>query len=137
VTTPKSPKKRKSPVRVRPKRAAEASTATAIESAAEPHTDSIASAATCVQLEPGLEIKDVEGVHRRLLTALSEGRAITVDVGRLQAVDTAGAQLLLAFQGEAGRRGVAVELRGESASLRHTLAVLGLHDKFTFGVPHG
>jgi anti-anti-sigma regulatory factor len=88
-------------------------------------------------LDPGLEIKDVEGVHRQLLSALGEGQAVTVDVGRVQTVDAAGAQLLLAFQGEAGRRAVAVEFRGESAPLRHTLAVLGLHDQFTFGAPHG
>jgi len=96
-----------------------------------------ASAGICVQLEPGLEIKDAEGVHRLLLAALDDGRAVTVDVGRVQAVDTAGAQLLLAFQGEAGRRGVTVEFRGESAPLTHTLAVLGLRDKFLFAVPHG
>jgi anti-anti-sigma regulatory factor len=96
-----------------------------------------ASTAVCVQLEPGLEIKDAEAVHRILLAALGHGRAVTVDVGRVHAVDTAGAQLLLAFQGEASRRGVPVEFRGASAPLSHTLAVLGLRDKFLFAVPHG
>jgi anti-anti-sigma regulatory factor len=100
-------------------------------------TDDHASIGICVQLEPGLEIKDAEGVHRLLLAALGDGRAVTVDVGRVHAVDTAGAQLLLAFQGEAGRRGVTVDFRGESAPLTHTLAVLGLRDKFLFAVPHG
>jgi anti-anti-sigma regulatory factor len=106
--------------------------------AAPPHTIGEMSAALHVlQLEPGLEIKDVEGVHRLLSAALVERRAIAVDVGRVQAADTAGAQLLLAFQGEASRRGVTIEFRGESAPLIHTLAALGLRDKFSFAVPHG
>jgi anti-anti-sigma regulatory factor len=138
VTTPKSPKNRKSSTRVQPKRAV-VSAARAV-----PPTVPTASAAADdastrirVQLEPGLEIKDAESVHRLLLAALGDGRAVTVDVGRVHAVDTAGAQLLLAFQGEARRRGVIVEFSGESAPLTHTLAVLGLRDKFLFAVPHG
>ena len=167
MTTPKSSKKRKSSTRVRPKRAAvsatkavpaavptvspalspsavpavsaaaEANGVTAVMAATGPRTDDDASAGICVQLEPGLEIKDAEGVHRLLMAALGDGRAVTVDVGRVHAVDTAGAQLLLAFQGEASRRGVTIEFRGESALLTHTLAVLGLRDKFSFAVPHG
>jgi anti-anti-sigma regulatory factor len=166
VTTPKSTKKRKSSTRVQPKRAAvsatravpaavptvspalspaavpavsaaaEASRVTAVMAATGPRTDD-ASVGIYVQLEPGLEIKDAEGVHRLLLAALGDGRAVTVDVGRVHAVDTAGAQLLLAFQGEASRRGVTIEFRGESAPLTHTLAVLGLRDKISFAVPHG
>jgi anti-anti-sigma regulatory factor len=171
VTTPKSPKKRKSSIRVQPKRAAVSATkavpaavptvsphlspaavpavsaalspsdepngVTAVMAATGPRTDDDASAGFCVQLEPGLEIKDAEGVHRLLLAALGDGRPVTVDVGRVHAVDTAGAQLLLAFQGEASRRGMTIEFRGESAPLTHTLAVLGLRDKFSFAVPHG
>ena len=153
TTTAKSPSKspgnRKSSTRVRPKRAAvsaipvpavnppaEANGVAAVIDAG-PRTDEGASAGICVQLEPGLEIKDAEGVHRLLLAALGDGRAVTVDVGRVHAVDTAGAQLLLAFQGEASRRGVTVDFRGESAPLTHTLAVLGLRDKFLFAVTHG
>jgi len=117
--------------------AAETNSITAVMATTGPRTDDHASIGICVQLEPGLEIKDAEGVHRLLLAALGDGRAVTVDVGRVHAVDTAGAQLLLAFQGEASRRGVTVDFRGESAPLTHTLAVLGLRDKFLFAVPHG
>jgi anti-anti-sigma regulatory factor len=155
VTTPKSPKNRKSSTRAQPKRAVvsvaravpptvptvsadgAANSATAVMATTGPRTDDDASTRIRVQLEPGLEIKDAEGVHRLLLAALGDGRAVTVDVGRVHAVDTAGAQLLLAFQGEASRRGVTIEFRGESAPLTHTLAVLGLRDKFLFAVPHG
>ena len=139
MTTRKSPKNRKGSTRAQPKRAAVSAAravppaAPAVSAATEDH----AIIGICIQLEPGLEIKDAEGVHRLLLAALGDGRAITVDVGRIQAVDTAGAQLLLAFQGEASRRGVTVDFRGESAPLTHTLAVLGLRDKFLFAVPHG
>jgi anti-anti-sigma regulatory factor len=155
VTTPKSPKNRKSSTRAQPKRAvvsaaravpptvptvsaaAAANSVSAVMATTGPRTDDDASTRIRIQLEPGLEIKDAEGVHRLLLAALGDGRAVTVDVGRVHAVDTAGAQLLLAFQGEAGRRGVIVEFSGESAPLTHTLAVLGLSGKFLFAVPHG
>jgi len=142
VTTAKSPKIRKSSTRVQPKRAAVAAARAvppavpAVSAAMSPAADD-ASTGICVQLQPGLEIKDAEGVHRLLLAALGDGRAVTVDVGRVHAVDTAGAQLLLAFQAEASRRGVTVEFRGDSAPLAHTLAVLGLRGKFLFAVPHG
>jgi anti-anti-sigma regulatory factor len=131
VTTPKSRKSRKSSTGGRPRRAIVSATS------AVPAEVPAVSAGICVQLEPGLEIKDAESVHRLLFAALGDGRAVTVDVGRVHAVDTAGAQLLLAFQGEASRRGVAIEFRGESALLTHTLAVLGLRHKFSFAVPHG
>jgi anti-anti-sigma regulatory factor len=155
MTTSKSPRSRKAAARV-PKRAAApaarpvppavptagASAAPSVNPAEPPVVNPPAesngvAAGVCLQLESGLEIKDVEGVHRLLLAALADGRAVTVDVGRVQVVDTAGAQLLLAFQGEASRRVVPINFRGESAPLIHTLAVLGLRDKITFAVSHG
>jgi len=135
VNTPRSPKKRKCSTRVLPRRST-VSAATAVP-AVIPVAGPAASDRICVQLEPGLQIKDAEGVHARLLAALGDGRAVIVDVGRVHAVDTAGAQLLLAFQDEARRRGVTIEFRGESAPLTHTLAVLGLRDKFPFAALHG
>ena len=152
MTTTKSTRKRKSATRAQPKRAT--ALATRAVPAANPAVPTVspavptvspavvpiaspAAATLHVQLEPGLEIKDAEGVHRQLSAALVEGRSIAVDVGRVQAVDAAGAQLLLAFQGEASRCGVTIEFRGESGPLIHTLAVLGLRDKFSFAVPHG
>jgi anti-anti-sigma regulatory factor len=143
MTTTKSPRKRKFPTRAQPKRATASATRAvpaanpAVTAAGAAQTNGEVGAALHVQLEPGLEIKDAEGVHRLLSAALVEQRAIAVDVGRVQAVDTAGAQLLLAFQSEASRRGVTIEFRGESAPLIHALAVLGLRDKFSFAVPHG
>jgi anti-anti-sigma regulatory factor len=154
MTTTKSSGKRKSSTGAKPKRTTASATravpavnpAVPTASPAVPtvspatataaQTNGEVGAALHVQLEPGLEIKDAEDVHRLLSAALVERRAIAVDVGRVQAVDAAGAQLLLAFQGEASRRGVTIEFRGESAPLVHTLAVLGLRDKLSFAVPH-
>jgi ABC-type transporter Mla MlaB component len=85
-----------------------------------------ASVNTKFHLEPSLEIKDVEDVHKRLMARLARGAAVTVDVSRVGAVDTAGVQLLVAFQGEAVKRGVPVEFCGLSTALTHALTVLGL-----------
>jgi anti-anti-sigma regulatory factor len=155
VTTLKSSRNRKPSTRVQAKRAtgsaakavpaavpavrpaAEADRVSAAATAAGPRMDTDASSGISVQLEPSLEIKDADGVHRLLSAALGDGRAITVDVGRVHSVDTAGAQLLLAFQSEANRRGVTIKFHGESAALTHTLAVLGLGGNFAFAVSHG
>ena len=134
MTTAKSTGSRKSSNRSRPARAVASAVAPA---ATGPRIDGDASAGICLQLDPGLEIKDAEGVYRQLSAALSSGRAVTVDVGRVRTVDTAGVQLLLAFQGEAGRHGVTIEFHGESAPLKHTLAVLGLVDKIPFAAHRG
>jgi ABC-type transporter Mla MlaB component len=85
-----------------------------------------ASVNTKFHLDPGLEIKDVEDVHKRLMARLARGAAVTVDVSRVGAVDTAGVQLLVALQGEAVKRGVSVEFCGNSTALTHALTVLGL-----------
>ncbi|MDB6085282.1 MAG: hypothetical protein JWN43_3163 [Gammaproteobacteria bacterium] len=81
-----------------------------------------------IYLEPSLEIKDVESAHRRLSEALARGVPLTVDTSRVAGADTAGAQLLLAFQIEATKRSVPLEFCGESAALTHALTVLGLLD---------
>jgi anti-anti-sigma regulatory factor len=83
-----------------------------------------------VQLEHSLEIKDVEVAHRRLTAALDRVSTITVDMSRVGTTDTAGVQLLLALRGEAVKRGVSLEFRGESAAFIQALTVLGLRDAF-------
>lgn len=85
-----------------------------------------ASVAPMVQLGPSLQIKDVQDAHRMLAAALTADAAITVDIGEVTAVDTAGVQLLVAFQSDAARRGVSVQFRGTSAALTHAMTVLGL-----------
>jgi anti-anti-sigma regulatory factor len=90
---------------------------------------------TKVYLEPGLEIKDVEKVHQVLARTLARGLGVTVDVGRVVAIDTAGVQLLLAFQSEAVKRGVPAEFCGDSPALARALTVLGLGGKLPVALP--
>jgi anti-anti-sigma regulatory factor len=75
-----------------------------------------------------LEIKDVEDAKLRLMETLEGGGPVSIGIGRVSTVDTAGVQLLLAFNAEAVTRGVAVEFCGESPLLGNALALLGLKD---------
>jgi anti-anti-sigma regulatory factor len=81
-----------------------------------------------IVLEPSLEIRDVEAAHRRLMEAAARAESLSVDVSRVTAVDTAGAQLLLALVREAERRGMALEFSGKSIALEGALASLGLEE---------
>ena len=81
---------------------------------------------TVVQLDGGLQIKDVEDAHRRLMAAFDRGSSVAIDISRVGIVDTAGVQLLLSLSSEAARRGVAIEMHGESPAFTKALAALGL-----------
>lgn len=81
-----------------------------------------------LQLDPSLQIKDVEAVHRVLAQALEGEAPIKIDVSRVTAVDTAGIQLLLALRQEGTRRGITVQYCGDSPVLQHALTLLGLSD---------
>jgi anti-anti-sigma regulatory factor len=85
-------------------------------------------AAPILHLNAGLEIKDVETVHRQLAGMLDRGSAITVDISHVATMDTAGVQLILAFQIEAAKRGVSIEFSGRSAAFTHALTAVGLGD---------
>ncbi len=85
-----------------------------------------------------LEIKDVERVQALLIEALAAPRAggvLAVDVSGLGAIDTAGAQLLLAARREAARCGVRLDFQGETRELRATLELLGLRNFILAGTP--
>jgi anti-anti-sigma regulatory factor len=92
------------------------------------HATPTASTETGLQLNSSLEIKDVESVHRQLLAVLERGTDVTVDISHVAAMDTAGVQLILAFQSEAAKRGVAIEYSGQSAAFTHALTAVGLGD---------
>jgi anti-anti-sigma regulatory factor len=83
---------------------------------------------TLLQLGAGLEIKDVENVHKQLTSMLERGPSVTLDISHVAAMDTAGVQLLLAFQSEAARRGVAIDYSGRSNAFTHALTAVGLGD---------
>ena len=73
-----------------------------------------------------LEVRDVAEVRARLMAALDASTALRVEVGAVSTVDTAGAQLLLALELEAVRRGARLEIAGASTALARTLDALGL-----------
>jgi anti-anti-sigma regulatory factor len=140
VTKMPAPKKRKPSPRAQPKAAPPEPAAVGASVSRKPGPEAAVGAAVCPEpspevpvgasicLEPSLEIKD-------LATALTRAPRLTVDVSRVAAIDTAGVQLLLAFQSDAEKRGVVTEYRGESAALAHALAVLGLRDRLRIAVP--
>lgn len=88
----------------------------------------VIAADTILQLGAGLEIKDVESVHKQLTSMLERGPSVTVDISHVAAMDTAGVQLLLAFQGEAATRGVSIAYSGRSSAFTHALTAVGLGD---------
>ena len=83
---------------------------------------------TLLHLGAGLEIKDVESVHKQLTSMLERGPSVTLDISHVAAMDTAGVQLLLAFQSEAATRGVAIDYSGRSNAFTHALTAVGLGD---------
>lgn len=96
--------------------------------AAEPVSEA-PKAPAAVLLGPGLEIKDVEAAHQRLLDSL-DGAPLVFDVSSIRSIDTAGVQLLLGLKGEAQKRGLAVSFCGQSSVLSKALNVLGLSPIF-------
>lgn len=87
-----------------------------------------ATANAILNLGAGMEIKDVETVHQQLTDMLDRGSPVTVDISHVAAMDTAGVQLLLAFQNEAAKRGVSIEYSGRSIAFTHALTAVGLGD---------
>lgn len=83
---------------------------------------------TLLHLGAGLEIKDVESVHKQLASMLERGSSVTLDISHVVAMDTAGVQLLLSFQNEAAKRGVAIDFSGRSSAFTHALTAVGLSD---------
>ncbi len=79
-----------------------------------------------IHLESRLEIRDVAAVYALFLAAFDRTGEIIVDVASLEAIDTAGMQLLLALRREAANRGVVVQFAGHSSALSESLAAVGL-----------
>jgi anti-anti-sigma regulatory factor len=103
---------------------------TAPELTAAPDVPAAAAAPTetRLQLNSSLEIKDVEIVQQQLSAMLERGPAVSVDISHVAAMDTAGVQLILAFQSEAAKRGVTIEYSGQSVAFTHALTAVGLGD---------
>lgn len=83
---------------------------------------------TEIVLQGGLAIGQTRETYERLNEALNHGQAITLDADRLDQVDGAGAQLLLAFCRAAHERGLDLAWRGVSPALNDVAQLLGLSD---------
>lgn len=81
---------------------------------------------TALELGPSLRIQDVEAGHRMLQQTLHGVTPIGIDLSRLVDIDTAGVQLLIAYDREAARLGIDVHFFGETTSLIDALKLLGL-----------
>ena len=109
---------------------------TAMEAVPAPQADTTSkssaiptvAADTLLHLGAGLEVKDVESVHKQLTSMLERGPSVTLDISHIAAMDTAGVQLLLAFQSEATKRGVTIDYSGRSNAFTHALTTVGLGD---------
>jgi len=84
-----------------------------------------------------LDIHCVESTYREFRGFLASGLPVVIDVSRLDAIDTAGVQLLLAFTLEADRRSVPFNLRGDSPAFSSALDRLGLAGAFATVRRHG
>jgi anti-sigma B factor antagonist len=79
-----------------------------------------------VTLSGRLEIRDVADVHELLAGHLQRATPLSIDLGAVSAMDTAGAQLLLAVKREATRRGLRLGFFGQSPELERALELLGM-----------
>ena len=92
---------------------------------------------TANYLTGNLDIHGIEASYREMRGLLASGLPIIIDVSRLDAIDTAGVQLLLAFSQEAERRTVPFNLRGDSTAFSTALDRLGLTSAFAIARRHG
>lgn len=85
-------------------------------------------AATVVSLAEELTISAAAQQHARLLQAVQEADegALALDLGQVEACDSAGVQLLLATRASALARGMQVHITAASTPVRQALATFGL-----------
>jgi anti-sigma B factor antagonist len=65
-------------------------------------------------------------LHTQLMGALQSGEPVTLDLSGVEAIDSAGVQLLLSWRATLSERGMPVGLMGVSATVRSALTVYGL-----------
>ena len=87
----------------------------------EPRDGALLLAADCT-------VAQADTLKSELERRLQEPAPVTLDVGALQRIDTAGLQLLAAFVRDRRTAGRAVTWRGEAASLTTAASLLGLSD---------
>lgn len=81
---------------------------------------------TDVVLQGGLSITQTRDTYRQLNAALVRGQPIFLDADKLERIDGAGTQLLLAFCRAARARGLTLEWQHVSGELKRVAQSLGL-----------
>ena len=86
----------------------------------EPKTGSFAVAAECT-------VADASSLKTGLSKLLEESGIVTLDIGAVQRIDTAGLQVIAAFIRERESHGRQVQWRGQAPSLSAAAKLLGLN----------
>jgi anti-anti-sigma regulatory factor len=73
-----------------------------------------------------LDVRSVSVRRQEWMDLLQGEGGVSMDVGGLKVLDTAGVQLLVSCERQCREQGRAFELRGESPALTDSLALLGL-----------
>ena len=84
-----------------------------------------ASKPVTVTLPADCSVNGAQEIKTLLLDKL-QGAVIAVDINGLERIDTAGAQLLLAFARDRAAKGLRTEWQGSNATLHNAVNVLGL-----------
>ncbi|MCX4187386.1 STAS domain-containing protein [Methylophaga sp. OBS4] len=74
-----------------------------------------------------LTIAQVAGMYSRLLTSLAEEQAVSIDISRIERIDTAAVQMLYSFQRDARTQGVVIIWSDPSKVFCDTVDILGMN----------
>jgi anti-anti-sigma regulatory factor len=86
-----------------------------------------------LELAAQLTIAQAADLHRELKHRVAQSRVLIVDGSRVEQVDTAVLQLLVAAWRACLQRGVACSWQGASETLRRSAVLIGVADLLNFG----
>jgi len=73
-----------------------------------------------------LDITVVADLYREFQDNLAQGKPVTVDLGKVNRIDTAAVQLLVAFAGEAVTKNIAISWKDTPEAVVDAFRVLGM-----------
>jgi anti-anti-sigma factor len=97
------------------------------------HAPAEKAAHTLVRCGETVDISCVYELHQELSKALSKSLPVTMDVSRVERVDTAALQLFVAFCRQAGSRQLPVRWNNPSEALCHAARLSGLSQILNLG----
>jgi phospholipid transport system transporter-binding protein len=98
------------------------------QAAPQPSFESPSDGGGALTLGAECTVAEADSLKAELVRRLSAPAPVTVDVGALQRIDTAGLQLLAAFVRDRRTAGRAVIWRGRASALDAAAGLLGLND---------